>query len=379
MVANNGAPVVALLLLLVSAAARAAGDGLLQNGNFEYSPNKSQMNGTRVMGEYAIPYWKVTGFVEYIASGQKQGDMLLTVPEGAHAVRLGNEASIQQQISVTRGMYYSITFSAARTCAQSEKLNVSVAPGPESGELPIQTVYTSSGWDSYAWAFKAKRGLVSLIIHNHGEDDDPACGPLIDSVAIKTLYPPQATQTDNMLKNGDFEEGPYVFPNARWGVLLPPNTEDEHSPLPGWMVLSYTKAVKYVDSAHFAVPHGARAVELVSGLETALMQEVPTVPGRSYRLEFSVGDAGDSCVGSLQVRAYAGEGCTTVPYNSQGTGGHTRASLEFAAVADVTRVVFVSSSYITKWDGTLCGPVVDDVSLVCVSQQAPPSRRLLRL
>ncbi|BAF15102.1 BIIDXI-like protein At5g11420 [Oryza sativa Japonica Group] len=373
----NGASVVALLLL-VSTAARAAGDGLLLNGNFEYQPSKSQMNGTRVMAEYAIPYWKITGFVEYISSGQKQGDMLLTVPEGAHAVRLGNEASIEQQISVTRGMYYSITFSAARTCAQSEKLNVSVAPGPESGELPIQTVYTSSGWDSYAWAFKAKRGLVSLIIHNHGEDDDPACGPLIDSVAIKTLYPPQATQ-NNMLRNGDFEEGPYMFPNAAWGVMVPPISEDDHSPLPGWMVMSDTKAVKCVDSAHFTVPHGARAVELVSGLETALMQEVRTVPGRSYRLEFSVGDASDGCVGSMQVKGYAGQGCTTVTYSSQGTGGHTRASLEFAAVANTTRVVFVSSTYITKWDGTLCGPVVDDASLVCVSQQQPPARRLLRL
>lgn len=173
----------------------AACSGLLPNGNFEEAPDKSQLNGTRVIGRYAIPQWEISGFVEYIGSGQMQGDMLLPVPEGAYAVRLGNEASIEQQISVTRGMYYSITFSAARTCAQSEKLNVSVAPGPESGELPIQTVYTSSGWDSYAWAFKAKRGLVSLIIHNHGEDDDPACGPLIDSVAIKTLYPPQATQS----------------------------------------------------------------------------------------------------------------------------------------------------------------------------------------
>ncbi|KAL5213649.1 hypothetical protein ABZP36_002801 [Zizania latifolia] len=352
--------------------------GLLLNGNFEYSPSKDQMNDTRVMGDYAIPYWKITGFVEYISSGQKQGDMLLTVPEGAHAVRLGNEASIEQEISVTRDMYYSITFSAARTCAQSEKLNVSVAPGPESGELPIQTVYTSSGWDSYAWAFKAKLGLVSLLIHNHGEEEDPACGPLIDAIFIKTLYPPNATQ-GNMLKNGDFEEGPYIFPDAPWGVLVPPNTEDDHSPLPGWMVMSYTKVVKYIDSAHFAVPRGARAVELVSGLETALMQEVSTVSGRSCRLEFSVGDAGDGCAGSMQVRGYAGQGSATVQYNSHGTGGHTRASLEFAAEENRTRVVFVSSSYITKGDGTLCGPVVDDVSLVCVSHQQPPARRLRRL
>uniref|UniRef100_A0A453LSX6 DUF642 domain-containing protein n=1 Tax=Aegilops tauschii subsp. strangulata TaxID=200361 RepID=A0A453LSX6_AEGTS len=180
---------------------RAAGP--LLNGNFEYAPNRSQMNGTRVMAPNAIPYWKVTGFVEYIESGARQGDMVLTVPEGRHAVQLGTESSIRQQLSVTRGKYYSITFSAARTCAQSERLKVSVVPGDDdvADELPIQTVYTSSGWDSYSWAFKAKQGVVSFIIH-HGDDhaEDPACGPIIDCVAIRALNPPRATPRKNKFR-----------------------------------------------------------------------------------------------------------------------------------------------------------------------------------
>ena len=32
---------------------------------------------------------------------------------------------------------------------------------------------------------------------------------------------------DNMLKNGDFEEGPYIFPGTPWGVLVPPLDEDD--------------------------------------------------------------------------------------------------------------------------------------------------------
>jgi hypothetical protein len=44
--------------------------------------------------------------------------MLLVVPEGAHAVRVGNEASIKQKVKVAKGMFHSITFTAARTCAQ---------------------------------------------------------------------------------------------------------------------------------------------------------------------------------------------------------------------------------------------------------------------
>jgi hypothetical protein len=353
----------------------ACSSGLLPNGNFEQAPPKSQLNGTRVMGRYAIPHWEITGFVEYIGSGQKQGDMLLPVPEGAYAVRLGNEASIQQRLALTRGAHYSITFSAARTCAQAEQLNVTVAP--ESDILPIQTVYTSSGWDSYSWAFEATARAVSFIVHNPGFSEDPACGPLIDLFAIKTLPPPKSSTSkdNNLLKNGDFEEGPYIFRNTPWGVLVPPMDEDDYSPLSPWMVLSSTKSVKYVDAPHHVVPRGARAVELVSGVEAALVQDVATVPGRPYRLEFSAGDAGDGCAGAMAVQAYAGRGSVRVPYQSRGKGGHTLGALEFTAAANQTRVVFVSMAYNMKPDGTLCGPVVDDVSLVCTRKRA--ARRLL--
>ncbi|CAM0904035.1 unnamed protein product [Alopecurus aequalis] len=370
------------LFLLICAAARATasiGDGPLPNGNFELSPSRCQMNGTVVMRTHAIPYWTVTGFVEYIEAGATQGDMVLAVPEGKHAVRLGTESSIQQQLSLTQGNYYSITFSAARTCAQSETLSVSIVPGDPSGVLPIQTVYTSSGWDSYSWAFKAKDSVVSFIIH-HGDDqvDDPACGPIVDSVAIKTLNTPHAAD-GNLLTNGDFEEGPSMTPRSPWGVLVPPMDEDDVSPLPGWMIMSYSKVVKYIDSEHFWVPQGSRAVELVAGLEVALVQEVDTVPGSSCTLEFSIGDAADRCEASpMRVQVATAGGSKSVDYNSAGTGGYARDVLEFTAQDNRTRVVFYSAGYHTMSDGsgTLCGPVIDDVSLVCVPQQH--TRRLLR-
>ena len=179
----------------------------------------------------------------------------------------------------------------------------------------------------------------------------------------------------NMLRNGDFEEGPYIFPGVPWGVLVPPMSEDLYSPLPGWMVMSGTKVVKYVDAAHHAVPRGARAVELVAGREAALLQEVPTAPGRWYRLSFSVGDAGDGCAEPLAVEAYAARAAARVQHESRGTGGSRRASLEFAAAENATRVVFQSSNHHMKPDGTLCGPVLDDVALVSVRRRA--ARRLL--
>ncbi|CAM0902776.1 unnamed protein product [Alopecurus aequalis] len=395
----DGARRVGLLFcLIVSAAARhaSAGDGLLLNGNFEDPPNKSQMNGTTMTGAHAIPYWTITGIVEYIDSGKSQAPdgVVLAVPEGVHALRLGNGASVHQQLSLARGFYYSVTFSASRTCAQSEKLILSVVPGDAAAEptseIPIQTVYSVSGWDSYSWAFRAARGVVTFVIH-HGDEgvDDPDCGPIIDAVAIKKLRAPHETWSGaggNLLSNGDFEEGPYIIPGTAYGVLVPPMDEDDVSPLPGWMVMSYSKVVKYVDAAHYKVPKGARAVELVAGVEVALVQEVDTVPGSACKMEFSVGDAGDGCVAhepELPMRVVAATtgapGTVTVVYQSQGTGGHTSGKLEFTADGNRTRVVLYSSGYHTMSDGTgtLCGPVVDDVSLVCASLP-PHTRRLLR-
>ncbi|XP_008669229.1 uncharacterized protein [Zea mays] len=356
-------PVLLLLLLGVTArlASGVVSDGLLPNGNFELGPAKSDLNGTRVMNQNSVPNWEILGFVEYIGSGQKQDDMILPVPEGACAVRLGNDATIRQNLNLIRETTYSITFCAARTCAQAERLKVSVAA--ESGVLPIQTVYTSNGWDSYSYAFRARHSTAWFSIHNPGHEDDPACGPLIDSVAIKALNPPHLTK-DNMLRNGDFEEGPVIFPDTAWGVLVPPMSEDDVSPLPGWMVMSDTKVVKYVDAAHHAVPRGARAVELVAGREAALVQEVRTVPGRHYRLSLAVGDAANGCEGPMAVEAYAARATLRTTYESRGNGGSKRAVVDFTAIANLTRVVLQSYNHHMKPDGTLCGPVVDDVSLV---------------
>lgn len=342
-------------------------DGLLPNGNFEQGPKKSQMKGTKVTDLHAIPSWEISGFVEYIKSGQKQGDMLLIVPEGTFAVRLGDEASIKTKVNVTKGRFYALSFSAARTCAQEERLNVSVSPNSEPrdwGMLPMQTMYSSDGWDSYSWGFKADSNEIELVIYNPGMEKDPACGPLIDSVALKTLHLPKWTR-GNMLKNGNFEEGPYIFPNTTWGALIPPNIEDDHSPLPGWMIESL-KAVKYIDSDHFTVPEGKRAVELVAGRESALAQVVRTVPGKVYDLVFSVGDANNACEGSMLVEAFAGKITIQVPYTSTGKGGFKKAKLRFTAVSTRTRVRFLSTNYHTKNDnsGSLCGPVIDNVSML---------------
>ena len=90
-------------------------------------------------------------------------------------------------------------------------------------------------------------------------------------------------------------------------------------------------------------------------------------------LHFAVGDANDSCVGSLGVEAYAGKDSVKVSYESEGKGGFKRASLLFKEVSLRTRIMFLSTFYTMTSDnsGSLCGPVLDDVKLLSVRVHKP--------
>lgn len=140
-----------------------------------------------IIGKFSLPRWEINGLVEYVSGGPQPGGFYFAIPRGAHAARLGNDGSISQVLNVKPGKVYSLTFAATRTCAQDEVLTVSV-PG-QSSDLPIQTLYSSDGGDTYAWAFKANSNTVKLTFHNPGIQEDPTCGPLLDAVAIKEMLP----------------------------------------------------------------------------------------------------------------------------------------------------------------------------------------------
>ncbi|XP_060192865.1 protein DUF642 L-GALACTONO-1,4-LACTONE-RESPONSIVE GENE 2 [Lycium barbarum] len=352
--------VTAFLVLLACSAAGQVEDGPLVNGNFETPPSGGFSSGDGFSdGPAEIPSWKSNGTVELVESGQKQGGMILIVPQGRRAVRLGNDAEISQELKVGKGSIYSITFSAARTCAQLESLNVSVPPASQT--IDLQTLYNVQGWDSYAWAFQAEEDDVRVVFTNPGMEDDPTCGPIIDDIAIKKLFAPDKSK-DNAVLNGDFEEGPFMFRNASLGVLLPTNLDEETSSLPGWIVES-NRAVRYIDTYHFTVPEGKRAIELLSGKEGIISQMVETKPNKPYRLTFLLGHAGDSCKEPLAIMAFAGDQAQNIHYTPHSNSSFQNANLNFTAKADRTRVAFYSIYYNTRSDdmSSLCGPVVDDV------------------
>ncbi|GJW54741.1 galactose-binding domain-like protein, partial [Tanacetum coccineum] len=166
-------------------AAQTSREGLLPNGNFEEPPKAAHMKKTVVLHKDAIPKWETSGFVEYIKGGPQPDGMYFPVAHGAHAIKLGNGATISQTIAVKTGSLYAITFGATRTCAQQQVLRVSIPP--HSGELPLQTLYCSDGADVYAYGFTANSTSVRLTFQNPSVKEDPKCGPIVDDVAIKEL------------------------------------------------------------------------------------------------------------------------------------------------------------------------------------------------
>lgn len=162
--------------------------------------------------------------------------------------------------------------------------------------------------------------------------------------------------------NGDFEEGPWMFRNTTLGVLLPTNLDEEISSLPGWNVES-NRAVRFIDSDHFSVPEGKRAMELLSGKEGIISQMVETKANVPYKMSFSLGHAGDKCKEPLAVMAFAGDQAQNFHYTAEANSSFRVSELNFTAKADRTRIAFYSVYYNTRTDdmSSLCGPVIDDV------------------
>ncbi|KAJ8449943.1 hypothetical protein Cgig2_029305 [Carnegiea gigantea] len=213
--------------------------------------------------------------------------MILIIPGGTHAVRLGNDAQICQDLKVEKGSVYAVTFSAARTCAQLESLNVSVGPAQALSAVDLQTVYTDHGI-LYAWAFE-------------GQEEDPKL----------------------MIKN----------------------------------------PVRCIDSNHSDVPQEKRAIELLSGKEGIISQMVDTTLKKDYTLSFSMGQGGDKYKEQLAIMAFAGDQAQNFHYLPDSNSTFQRASLNFTAKAERTRIAFYRVYYNTRSDhmSSLCGPVLDYV------------------
>ncbi|KAG6654496.1 hypothetical protein CIPAW_05G149000 [Carya illinoinensis] len=316
----------------------------------------------------ALSKWEINGLVEYISGKPQPGGMYFIVAHGVHVVRLGNEASISQTIKVKLGALYALTFGASRTCTQEEVLQVSMPPQKE--DLPLQTLHSSNGGDTYAWGFITTSNVVIMTFHNPGTQEDPACRPLLDAVAIKELFPPWPQKTiliflTLLMRNTHTSP---LFPLACVVVskpLCPTSSRNSFwevfytyhaSPHPGWIIESL-KVVKFINSKHFSVPFGLAAVKLVAGRESVIAQILRTLPSRFYNLTFTIGDAKNGCHGLMMVEAFAAKDSLKT------------ASFRFKALSSRTKITFFNSFYHTRINdfGSLSGAILDQVRVVPIA------------
>ena len=172
--------------------------GLLVNGNFETAPRK--LNKTLIVGRHSLPGWTLRGHVEYVSGGPQPGGMFFAVPHGVHALRLGSRASASQNVTVRPGALYALTFAATRTCAQDENLRIAVAPSLSApADIAVRTLYSGASADTWAWGFRASFPVAQVTFANPGVQEDAACGPLLDAVAIKELPTPYPTKGERDL------------------------------------------------------------------------------------------------------------------------------------------------------------------------------------
>ncbi|KAI3417921.1 uncharacterized protein J3R85_014053 [Psidium guajava] len=332
---------------------------LLHNPDFETPPPGSPANSTApfLLGQNdTLPGWSFGGEVYYLtASGDGQG----------HAVQLGQDGTINQTFAASADYAdYLVTFAIASSGGGNCSSNGSVViSAPDSrGVFPVaenqQAVY---GQFLGSWR---DGEAIDLAIGSETTESDvnATCWPVVDSIVLKSI-PSLVKANDNELVNGGFEFGPDFLADSTEGVLLQPAQSPVQSPLRQWSILG---TVKYIDSKHYFVPEGNAAVEIVSGNSSGIQTAAQLTKDSSYTLEFMLGDGNDSCVGDLEVRAQAGSVLQNYTIQSKGTGSAQKFSLKFKADSSdtgTTPISFVSYASSQTKDGTLCGPVVDNVVL----------------
>ncbi|XP_022928227.1 uncharacterized protein LOC111435121 [Cucurbita moschata] len=352
-------PETLLLLLLLSAGVTSR--ELLKNSDFESPPSNlpenSNKTSVKLNENSTIPGWTFQGTGEYITVSQN-----ISLPEKGHAILLGEDGRINQTfIADVDFLNYLLTFALApggQNCSSTAPLLVSA---PDSDAMfTFSQHYGKEPWEVHG-VFLGSWGdeePVNLQIGSQANDSTPACWPVIDSLHIKTMGIVMP-DSGNLVVNGGFEFGPDFLESVEGGVLLDSVPTPLFSPLAQWAIMG---TVRYINSKHFFVPQGNAAVELISGASSGVQAAVKLQAG-SYTLNFTLGDANDSCEAKFLVGVQAGSGSQNFTLESNGTGSAVKFSMPFNAAPDDNTITFLSYTTSKTKDGDFCGPVIDDVFL----------------
>lgn len=157
--------------------------------------------------------------------------------------------------------------------------------------------------------------------------------------------------------------GPAFVKSSPSGLILSEEEDANDSPLQQWSILG---TVRYVDSRHYKVPRGEAAVELLTG---GVKEESMNLQRKvTYTLNFTIGDANDSCVADFVVYVQIGSSLYNFTIQSNGSGSSFKHTLKFRVDEELypsarSAISFYSFEETRTRDGVLCGPVLDDIYL----------------
>ncbi|KAL0385364.1 UNVERIFIED_CONTAM: hypothetical protein Sradi_2930700 [Sesamum radiatum] len=351
-----------LLLIFVCITTSSSAQESLQNPDFESPPAAINVTSQVFLltGANSIPGWSFNGTVWYLTASANSS---FKAGHG-HALQLGENGRINQTLRGTVDGYWDHILSfnlGALNEGCSAAVNVSVLETWKviflgrnlSRDIRERHALYMGGW--------GRGDSVNLEIASVASKGS-SCWPVVDAFAVKRNGMPRWYE-GNMLANGDFEVGPAFLSNSSEGILLNDEPDRLVSPLQQWSVLG---TIKYIDSKHYKVPQGKAAVELLSGAPSGIQVDLklPTT-STSYTVNFTMGDANDSCVGDFIVYVQTGADVHNFTMRSNGTGSASRHSISFKAESSSeTYIRFYSFNETRASDGVLCGPVLDNIVLV---------------
>ncbi|KAL0364321.1 UNVERIFIED_CONTAM: hypothetical protein Sangu_0529700 [Sesamum angustifolium] len=359
-----------LLLIFVCIAISSSAQDSLQNPDFESPPAAINVTSQVFLLTKAnsIPGWSFNGTVWYLTASANSS---FKARQG-HAVQLGENGRINQTLRGTADGYWDhiLSFNLAALnegCAADSHAAVNVSVLETWKVFFLGRNLSRDMWERYAfymggWGRGDSVNLEIASVASNSGRDGSSCWPVVDAFTVKRNGMPRWYE-GNMLANGDFEVGPAFLSNSSEGILLNDEPDRLISPLQQWSVLG---TIRYIDSKHYKVPQGKAAVELLSGAPSGIQVDLklPTTL-TSYMLNFTMGDANDSCVGDFILYVQTGVDVHNFTMRSNGTGSASRHSVRFKAdPSRETSIRFYSFNETKASDGVLCGPVLDNVVLV---------------
>ncbi|XP_050204960.1 protein DUF642 L-GALACTONO-1,4-LACTONE-RESPONSIVE GENE 2-like [Mercurialis annua] len=365
-----------LLLFLFMAMSTAV---ILQNPDFESPPTNITSNNSNPLllqnGINKIPGWSFSGMVWYVTDGPN-----ISLPGNGHGVQLGQDGKINQTFKVDDNDYVNmLTFTLApesKECSNNT-VAVNVSTSARSKVFTLERHYGNEMWESHAFYFESwddGNGFINLVIQGVSLQTEMniICRPVVDTFIIKKIGS-SIVYGGNMLVNGGLEVGPAFLKNSEEGVLLDEEPDQSESPLQQWSIIG---TVKYIDSENYYVPEGNAAIEIVSNEPSGIITILKLSKGTDYSLEFTMGDAGDSCIGDLILQAQVGKTNQNFTLQSNGTGSAQNQSLSFKADANLSFISFTSLNQGQRSDGVLCGPVIDNIILSYISSPTDSTPKL---